>query len=502
MFTNLRLVKIQYTLLVLILLTGFFVRLYRFNNPIADWHSWRQADTSAVSRNFIKFGFDVLHPRFDDLSNVPSGLDNPNGYRFVEFPIYNIFQAGLFKFVGILTIEEWGRLVTIFATLAATVFLFLLVKKYADIPSALLTAFFYVILPYNIYYGRTILPDPSAVTAILGAIYFFDKSLEEKVSSIIPWGSSKYQVVSINNLYFLLSILFTSTALLLKPYTIFFTVPMFYLIYKKWSYKFLFQWKLWVFAILSLLPFVCWRIWMTQYPVGIPVSDWLFNGGNIRFKGAFFYWIFADRVGRLILGYWGIGIYLCGFLMIAKKHITSNALFFLSFLISSLLYVTAIARGNVQHDYYQIYVVPSLAVFLGLGASFLLALPKEYFNTLWGFVILIIFTAFSLFFGWYFVRDYFNINNSSIIAAGVAVDRLTPKTAKVIANYNGDTSFLYQTKRQGWASFEKPLPEMVQMGADYLVLANPTAKDLGIGNTYKILAQTPQYVIFDLHQRP
>ena len=40
------------------------------------------------------------------------------------------------------------------------------------------------------------------------------------------------------------------------------------------------------------------------------------------------------------------------------------------------------------------------------------------------------------------------------------------------------------------------------MGADYLVLANPTQTDLGLGKTYKIIAKTNQYVIFDLRQKP
>ncbi|HVF69497.1 MAG TPA: hypothetical protein VNA13_02935, partial [Xanthomonadales bacterium] len=102
--------KLTRIFLILILTGGFLLRLYRLDSPVADWHSWRQADTSAVSRNFVKNGFDILHPRFDDLSNVPSGIDNLEGYRFVEFPIYNIKQAFLFKTFGILTLEEWGRI--------------------------------------------------------------------------------------------------------------------------------------------------------------------------------------------------------------------------------------------------------------------------------------------------------------------------------------------------------------------------------------------------------
>ena len=107
--------KKEIFILILILATGFLVRLYKFQSPVADWHAWRQADTSAVSKFFVKDGFDILHPKFYDLSNVPSGVhENPQGYRFVEFPFYNIAQALPYRLIGILTFEEWGRLVTIF----------------------------------------------------------------------------------------------------------------------------------------------------------------------------------------------------------------------------------------------------------------------------------------------------------------------------------------------------------------------------------------------------
>src|SRR5579883_1371640 len=129
-------------LLCFIIVGAFFVRLYRFNNPVADWHSWRQADTSAVSRNFVISGFDILHPRFDDLSNVPSGLENPQGYRFVEFPIYNVLQAAGYKYIGKITLEEWGRLITIISSLFSLLFVFLLLKKYAGSVAALAAALF------------------------------------------------------------------------------------------------------------------------------------------------------------------------------------------------------------------------------------------------------------------------------------------------------------------------------------------------------------------------
>ena len=491
--------RLSILLLLVILVGAFSVRLYRFDSPIADWHSWRQADTSSVSRNFVQKGFDVLHPRFDDLSNIPSGRDNPNGYRFVEFPIYNIFQAGLFILFGIFTLEQWGRLVTIFASLASCIFIYLLVKRHANEKAALLASFFYAFLPFNIYYGRVILPDTTAVMAILGGIYFFDLWIAEVTS--IKHQASKIRAKIKNYFYMLLALLFTSGAFLLKPYGLFFTLPMIYLAFARLGWGFLKKWQLWLFLILSIAPLAWWRQWMLAYPEGIPASSWLFNEGNIRFKGAFFHWIFAERIGKLLLGYWGV--ILLGIGIIAKiPHLEKRSnYFFYSFLLSSLLYVTVIARGNVQHDYYQIFIIPTLAIFMGLGGSFLLNLPKEYFHQRIGFVLFSVVTLFSFIFSWYHVRDYFNINNRSIVVAGEAVDKLIPKDAKIIANYTGDTSLLYQTKRQGWPSFQADLPKMVEMGADYLLLVNPKEPDYEIKKYYKIVSETQDYLLFDLHER-
>ena len=67
--------KLKNNLVILaILLLGLGVRLYNINTPLADWHSWRQADTASVAVEYIKNGIDLLHPKYLDLSNIPSGL--------------------------------------------------------------------------------------------------------------------------------------------------------------------------------------------------------------------------------------------------------------------------------------------------------------------------------------------------------------------------------------------------------------------------------------------
>lgn len=476
--------KLEIFALFLIILGGLLVRFYHFTYPIADWHSWRQVDTSAVSRNFVQNGFDLLHPRFEDLSNIPSGVyDNPQGYRFVEFPIYNALQAGGFLLFGKFTLEEWGRIVSIISSIFSVFLLYFLVSRYSNNRVGLYSAFFFAFLPFNIFWGRTILPDSLATTSTLTGLLFFDiwiKNYEKKNSEKV--------------IFFLLSGLFLALALLLKPFAAFFFLPVIWSSFEKWGISMLKRWDLIFLAILSSTPLLLWRWWSLHFPPGVPQSGWLFNGSDIRFKGAFFHWIFASRIAELILGFWGVFIFGLGV-------IVKNKSYFLSFLFASLLYLFIVATGNVQHSYYQIPIMPTIAIFLALGTNFLINPPKQYFSRIISIPLLIICIAFMFSFSWFEVRDYYNIQDSSIIRAGEAVDKIIPKNAKIIAPYGGDTTLLYFTKRQGWPSFEKSTEALIKMGADYILLVHPVPANFAIGKEYKIVSFSPDYILVDLHQK-
>lgn len=464
-----------------IIFLGFLVRLYRIDNPIADWHSWRQADTSAVSRNFIKHGYDIFHPQYDDISNIQSGFDNPHGYRFVEFPIYNLFQACITQFVGVLTLEEWGRIVSILSSLFSILFIYSLVKRHGSFLQANLSAFFFAFLPYSIYYSRTILPDEMMVMAILGGTYFFDLAIEKKFN-LRQYG------------YFLLALVFTSSAFLLKPYALFFTLPMIYLAYKTFGLKMIVKWQLWAFGILSVIPLIWWRVWVTHFPEGVPVNTWLFNGGDVRFKLYWIRWILFERMTKLIFGFGGLVLFLLGFL---KERKEKDYFFPFTFLVSSILYIIIIARGNLQHDYYQILIIPSLSIILSRGVIWILGYEKIKKEFAIGIVALLIIGSFV--YSSNQVKDYFNINNRAMIAAGKKADEILPKKAKVIAPLDGDTSFLYQVNRKGWPAFEKGPDELKQLGATHMILLNPTQQDFdGFGKRYSIVAKDKEYLILKL----
>jgi len=477
--------KNQFFLLLIILVGAFLARLYHFDWPVADWHSWRQVDTSSVSRNFVKNGFDLLRPKFEDLSIAVSLKDNPQGYRFVEFPIYNVAQAGLFELFGRYTLEEWGRLVTIFSCLISIAFIYLLLAKYINIRTGLLAAFFFAFIPYNVYYGRTILPDQLMVSAILAGTYFFSNWIERSKLSIF-------------NLQFFLAVIFIAAAFLLKPYALFFALPLIYLAWHRFGFGLFKNWQLWLFLIVAILPLGLWRLWMSQkeFLPGIARSDWLFNGNHIRFKGAFFHWLFADRISRLILGYWGLPFVVLGIL---RKINKKENWFFFYFIISSLAYMTVMATGNIQHDYYQILIMPTLAIFFGKGIDLILE-KRDIFNRWVSYFTVAVGIIFMMAFGWFAVRDYYSIQHPNIILAGEAVDRLTPKDAKVVAPYGGDTTFLYYTNRTGWPVFDRSFKAFKEAGASYIAFADPTSEELNLKTLFKPLIITPTYAIFDMTQ--
>ncbi len=102
--------------------------------------------------------------------------------------------------------------------------------------------------------------------------------------------------------------------------------------------------------------------------------------------------------------------------------------------------------------------------------------------------------------GLYQVIGNYQINHYEIIVAGQEVDRLTPKDAIVIAPYNGDTTFLYQTHRFGWPVVDRSFDELIKLGASYYVSVNYDNDTNNLLKKYKTIEKNNTFVIIDLHQ--
>lgn len=473
---------IEYILLTLIIAGGFAVRLYKIDNPIADWHSFRQADTAAVGRLYIENGINLLYPRYYDLSSTQSRRDNPEGYRFVEFPLYNALEAVLAQNFKSISFEVWGRLISIIFTLGSAIVLYILGRKFIGKWGGILASFFFLFLPFNIYFTRVLLPEPTAIFFALAGVMLYISFLgKEKI------------------VYLYFSGIFFSLGILIKPFVVFYLVPIAYLSVKKYGLKSFFRnakvlIRLLIFADIILVPFFLWRVWISKFPAGIPDWTWMFNGDGIRFKPAFFRWIFGERLTKLILGYWGLIPFSFSILKVNKK-----SLFIQFFLVGIFLYVAIFATVNVRHDYYQTIAIPAIALALSSGVLYLWK-AKEFdlrvARVVTVFSILMIFAT-----GVGEIKEFYKINHPEIVEAGEAVDRLTPKDSIVIAPYNGDTAFLYQTKRKGWPVIDSSVDEIIQKGADYYVSVSLNDTDtLNVIREFEVIERTDTYLIVDLNK--
>lgn len=465
----------------IIVVLAILVRIYKIDGPIADWHSFRQADTASVARIYMTQGIDILRPRYHDLSNIQSGNDNPNGWRMVEFPFYQVISVILQRIIPSLSIEISLRIVTIASSIGVLLLIMYLSKLYFDEFTALLVGIVFSCLPYCIYYSRAVLPEMTAVFFVLLSIAIYARS--KKIIS----------------LSFVLACFFASLALLIKPTSAFLLASIPFVEIGKKSKFINFLINNFIFFSFCIMPLLFWRKWISYFPEGIPVFLWLFNEGNIRFKGAWFHWLFARRLAELILGYWGTVPFYIGLLALSmhKKY-----LWLFGNVLGVLIYFVVIARGNVQHDYYQIISLPMVSILTGVGFSRIL--QSDFFGNKWVRSILsaAVFVAMCAF-GWFTIRTYYWINNSSIIIAGNAADSLLPVNAKVIAPYNGDTTFLYQTKRVGWPiGFD--IDKKIKMGATHYVTISSSDNDLEtkeLANTYTVLVRNDTYAIIDLTKK-
>lgn len=475
--------KVDYLLLSAILIIGLIFRLYKINTPLADLHSWRQVDTAAVGRRFATESFDLFHPKYDDLSSLQTSAENPKGYRFVEFPIYNAIFALAFKALPVLPIEVYGRLISVIFSLLTIAVVYYLTLKESGRITAFFSSLIYAVFPFFVFFSRTVLPETTALGFCFISIFFLYKHFH---------GTKKF-------INYLLSIIFFSASILIKPTVVFYGLAFFYLFFRKYSLSFLKKIDFYLFFIIAVVPFFLWRYYISAYPEGIPANLWLitsvntFEGQkNIFFKPAFFRWIFFERINNQIFGGFLIFFFLLGAIIKTKKY------FLHSLLISAFLYLLVFQGGNVQHEYYQILVFPALAIFTGLGINHIIQNKKNYINSFFLSLITIMIVFLSFFFSFYKVKDFYDYSKELVQIANI-VKNLTKPEDKIITDRMGDTTFLYLMDRKGSPAPYKELPLFKADGYKYYVTLNEGSikktKEEGI---YQVKFENDKFALFEL----
>lgn len=477
--------RADFLILAVILIIAAAVRSYKIDAPLADFHSWRQADTAAVARNFQRNGFDLMHPTYDDLSNLQSGIDNPNGYRFVEFPIYNALFAGLHSALPSLSLETWGRIVAVFFSLLCIASLYYLAHMEVGRPTAIFTTLTYAVMPFFVYFSRVILPETPAVAtamASLALLHMFTTSTTTKGKLF----------------FFLSSSISFAISLLIKPTTIFYALPLVVLFAQKYKYSLPKKLHVFIYFIIAGLPLLAWRYYITNFPEGIPASSWLISQVNtfegpkeIFMRPAFFRWIFFERINNLILGGYLTAFFVLGILRKQKTFML------LSIVIASFIYIFTFQGGNVQHEYYQVMAFPGIALAVGLGAALIVETTKTFIHPVLTTPIIVVLFSMSFLFSWFQVKGYYVIPQDLLLMAKI-MKTFTKPTDKVIADRMGDTTLLYLSDRKGAPLLYRSIEEMEQMGYTYILTDKKEIVEQLKEKNYTKLFENSQFALFKL----
>ncbi|TAE57489.1 MAG: phospholipid carrier-dependent glycosyltransferase [Nostocales cyanobacterium] len=157
--------------LIFLITLALSVRLYNINSPIIGIHSWRQADTAAIARNFYENRFNIFYPQID-------WGGNSLGYCETEFPIYSFIVAIFYKIFGVH--EIFGRLTSVIFSLLTIYFLYKITAKYFNQKTAFWSCFCFAILPLTVYYSRTFQPESMLLMCSVSGIYYFINWLESE----------------------------------------------------------------------------------------------------------------------------------------------------------------------------------------------------------------------------------------------------------------------------------------------------------------------------------
>ena len=477
--------KLDYFILSFVLIIAFTFRLYKINSPLADLHSWRQSDTAAVARNYVKNGINLFRPIYDDLSNVQSGIINPQGYRMVEFPIYNAIVAVLYIAFPVFTLEIWGRLTTVIFSLIIISVIYYLLLNESNRMSAIFGSLTYAIFPFFVFFSRVILPETTALAFSMLAIFFF-------------YLNSEYKTKGLKSIvYYLASSILFACALLIKPTIIFYLLPIIVLFYRKYKLNLIKKLDFYLYFIITLVPLVYWRMYIKNFPEGIPYSDWLFTSVNtaqglksILFRPSFFRWIFFERINNLILGGYLSLFFVLGIIVKQKK------ILLISFVFSALAYIFVFQGGNLQHEYYQTLILPVFAMMIGLGVNFIFEHKKDFINPIFVSILVFSIFVFSFYFSYFKVIDYYQYSQELIQEANIISSLTYPKDL-IVTDRTGDTTLLYLSNRRGAPSIFRDPIDLKKLGYKYLITSSEGEINI-MKPDFDIIFENEKFTLFKL----
>lgn len=326
-----------------ILTIGLMARAATIKSPVFDFHSWRQADTAAIARNFVQEEFNPLHPQVDWRG------EQQKGYVETGFELHAVVVAAVATVAGFST--DLARLVSALSFPASALLLFAFLRdRYGPAAAVVGAAIYAVGLPLTLYADRAILNEP--------------------LLALLTFASFRAaQVYLQHGRLGALAALVLSMALIavVKPQYLIAGAFVAGLFIERYGVRGLARWELWTAGAVAVVAGVAWfQHARTLYAItglSFGVTDKLFDG-ELLFSGRYVAKI-GTRLVKDVLGPVGITAVIYGAVAAWRTSRWAEPLGLAGFLV----YLAIVTTGNYAHNYYQLAIVPPAICAIALGVT-------------------------------------------------------------------------------------------------------------------------------------
>lgn len=320
-------------------------------NNYTDGLNLRQAQTAIMTRNIFYDGLNIFPTRLSFFAPF-------KGNMILEFPLIHFFTAITYK---ISLSEINGRLLNLFLYLFNGIIIYKTQKYIFNKNISLIISALYISSPLILYLAHAFMPETSTMTFYLLSYYFFIKNKKESTLK--------------NEFLLYLSL---AISVLLKPPAASIFIPIFLdKVYTK-NLKLIFKNSF--LLILTLLPFLCWmqyaqEVFQSEIVTLQNYDSWNWINIITGKESIIKYWISLTFYKRIIFNFlillFNPLTFLIGLLAIAKNQKTNTNFFpfHINWTLSNFLVLFTLARAFSGHPYYQIYFIPPLLYFIGIGLS-------------------------------------------------------------------------------------------------------------------------------------
>ena len=287
-----------------------------------------------------------------------------------------------------------------------------------------------------------------------------------------------------NNNYkdYFMGIICGMLAILIKIPTLYLGFPLLFLTIWKYKWKFVKNIHVWIFSIFMLVPSVIWYYHSHQLLIqfGNTFSIWDIGGdkwGNIQWwTDSTLYITLAKRFIKHLSSFIGIILVVAG--IFTKLNNKQNV--FKIWLLALLFYSFIIAKGNIDHEYYQVPYIPVFSIFMAISLygirnnknelNIFYKYITKYRRTIY-YVFVVSIPVIALF----IVFPTYEINEV-LYKSGEIITETVPKNSILLVCYEmpWHPEAYYSASCHGWTVYQDISPEeiknYIRKGATHFVL--------------------------------